>query len=681
QFPSSELCGLLDTPGTDDVLSVVPITGRGQNRGLLTVVAPIEAELTDDTGSLAQWAALLSAAMDREELLASLRRAVERERDFAETLRRSEERYALAAQGANDGLWDWDVVTGVVYFSPRWRSMLGYEEDEVGSDLDAWFSRVWPEDLPGLKRTLEAHLGDRKAHIQHEYRMLHKDGSQVWVLCRGIVLFDSRGWPVRAAGSQTDITGRREAEAHMRRSALHDALTGLPNRALLVDRLEQAIARAERTDRARFAVLFLDLDHFKTINDSLGHVAGDQLLIQIANRLTGCLRSIDTVARLGGDEFAIIVADVDDHESGSFVAERIHEALRAPFEIGSHRVFTSVSIGITPSSDKRKHAEDYLRDADTAMYRAKFEGRARHQVFDERMHEQAMERLSVESGMRRALEHDEFVLYYQPIVSLDTGAPIGVEALIRWRHPERGILAPAAFLAVAEESGLIVAMSEWVVRKACEQAREWRRQLPAPLRISVNIPSQQVKDPRLVDLVRDNLRREQLDPSALGLELVESSLIEHGPTIIDNLQQLRAMGIHIAVDDFGTGYSSLSYLKRLPIDALKIDRSFIQGIPRDPNDTAISTAIIAMARSLNLTVVAEGVETLEQAEFLNARGCQIAQGYFFSRPVPADECLLLLSGGRLRRPRASRSSDAIEAIRPAAGVAPQPASVEPPSRS
>jgi diguanylate cyclase (GGDEF)-like protein len=386
-------------------------------------------------------------------------------------------------------------------------------------------------------------------------------------------------------------------------------------------------------------VLFLDLDHFKTLNDSLGHLAGDQLLIQIAQRLGECLRSTDTVARLGGDEFAIIVADLENDETASTIAERIQEALHEPFHLGGHRVFSSASVGITLSSDKYQRAEDFLRDADTAMYRAKSQGRARHQLFDGHMHEQAMERLSVEAGMRRALERDELVLYYQPIVSLETGAVVGVEALIRWIHPERGILLPASFLAVAEESGLIVPISEWVVRTACDQASLWQRHLPQAMRVSVNLPAQQLNDPSLVKLISDNLLRAGLPASGLGLELVESSLIENREAIVDNLQQLRAMGIYIAVDDFGTGYSSLSYLKRLPIDALKIDRSFTQGIPFDVNDTAISTTIIAMAKSLNLEVVAEGVETREQADFLRAHGCPRAQGYFFSPPLLAGDCL------------------------------------------
>ncbi len=646
-FPTPELCDLLDEANANDIMSIVPIAGRGQNRGLLAVVGPIEIELTEDTGNLELWAALLGAAMDREELMASLRLAFEREREFAETLRQSEERYALAAHGANDGLWDWDVASGRVYLSARWKSMLGHDEHEIGSNIDAWFCRVHEDDLPGLKEALEAPVGSGKTHIQHEYRMIHKDGRHVWVLCRGIVLLDSRGNPVRVAGSQTDITASKEAEEQLRRNALHDALTGLPNRALLMDRLEQAIVRAQRTD-ARFAVLFLDLDHFKTLNDSLGHLAGDQLLVQIARRLGDCLRSIDTVARLGGDEFAIILTDLENDETASIIAERIQEALGEPFDLEGHRVFTSASVGITLSSDKSQRAADFLRDADTAMYRAKSQGRARHQLFDGQMHEQAMERLSVETGMRRALERNELVLYYQPIVSLETGSVVGVEALIRWNHPERGILAPADFLAVAEESGLTLPISEWVVRSACEQARLWQR--PQPMRISVNVPPQQLKHPSFVQLISNNLRRSALLPSAIGLELVESSLIENRGAIVDNLQQLRAMGVYVAVDDFGTGYSSLSYLKRLPIDALKIDRSFTQGIPSDPNDTAISTTIIAMARSLNLQVVAEGVETREQVEFLRHHGCHTAQGYFFSRPLPAEECLKFLElGGQVVR--------------------------------
>jgi diguanylate cyclase (GGDEF)-like protein len=551
QFPSRELCDLLDETGTDDILSVVPILGSGQNRGLMTVVGPIEVEPTEDAGDLTLWAAFLRAAMDREELATSLRLALEREREFAATLRQSEEQ------------------------------------------------------------------------------------------------------------SQSDMNWRKKAEEELRRHALHDALTGLPNRALLMDRLEQAIARAQRAQEARFAVLFLDLDHFKTINDSLGHLAGDQLLIQIAQRLGECLRTIDTVARLGGDEFAMIVADLEDDEVASMIAERIQESLRAPFHIGGHRVFTSASVGITLSSDRYQRAEDFLREADTAMYRAKSQGRARHQFFDGHMHEQAMQRLRVEAGVRRALEREEFVLHYQPIVSLAAGEVVGFEALIRWNHPERGLLAPAQFLDIAEESGLILPISEWVVRAACEQASYWLRDLSQPMRVSINLPPRQLKDPALVRLITHHLARTGLPGSALGLELVESSLIENREAIVDNLQQLRAMGAYISVDDFGTGYSSLSYLKRLPIDALKIDRSFTLGIPSDVNDTAISTTIIAMARTLHLNVVAEGVETNEQAAFLSDHGCHMAQGHFFSVPLPAQECAQFFTKGRFARRTPSRPASRV----------------------
>jgi diguanylate cyclase (GGDEF)-like protein len=516
QFPSRQMIALVDD--SDDIVSIVPITGQGSNPGLLAVVGPIETEVTDDTGNLAQWAALLSAAMYREELLASIRK-----------------------------------------------------------------------------------------------------------------------------------------------NALHDSLTGLPNRALLMDRLEQAIARAQRTE-TRFAVLFLDLDRFKTINDSLGHPAGDRLLVQIANRLLECLRATDTIARLGGDEFAIVVTDLTSEDAAFLVAERLQESLRAPFEIGDHRVFTSASVGIATSATSEGStlsAEDYLRDADTAMYRAKSEGRAHHQLFDGHMHKAAMERLRIEADIRRALERrDEFVLHYQPLIALDGGDVVGVEALIRWRHPDRGFLPPAAFLPVAEESGLILPMSEWVMRTACEKAAQWSAELGEPIRINVNVPPQQLKDPHFVDQVRDHLRVAGIPPSALGLELLESSLVETGPMIASNLQELRAMGIYIAIDDFGTGYSSLSYLKRLPIDALKIDRTFTQGIPSDPNDMAISTTIIAMARSLKLNVVAEGVETREQVDFLRRHGCNAAQGYFFSRPLPPEECFQFFMQARHPGHGAARSAPA-----------------------
>ncbi|MGA2448881.1 MAG: EAL domain-containing protein [Polyangiaceae bacterium] len=560
-------------------------------------------------------------------------------------LRRSEERYALAAEGSNDGLWDWDVTAGHVYFSPRWKAMLGYDPHEIGDDLDEWLSRVNPEDLGGLRRTLDACLAGLRTPFRHEYRMIGREGEEIWVACRGAGIVNSEGRVVRMAGSQADITTSKRAEADLYRNATHDALTGLPNRVLFTDRLRQAIVRRRRAEDAHFAVLFLDIDHFKTINDSFGHLTGDQLLIQIAERLRGCTRDVDTVARFGGDEFAILVADTPTDDNATALADRIQAVLSGPFDVGDRRVFASASIGIAISSDPCFFADDFLRDADTAMYRAKAQGRARYQRFDVHMREQAVERVTVEAGLRQALEKGELVLHYQPFVSLRTGTVVGAEALIRWQHPERGLLGPSAFLSIAEESGLIVPISAWVARAACDQAAAWQQAPPNPFRIHINVPPQLLSDPLLFEQIREHVRRSEISASSLGVELVESSLVEGRATVLNNLAELRAMGIHVSIDDFGTGYSSLSYLKRLPIDCLKIDRSFTQGVPRDGNDTAICTAIIAMARSLNLSVVAEGVETREQAEFMSRNGCLIAQGFYFSRPMSAADCTHFFASG------------------------------------
>lgn len=643
KFPPPELAARAQDLGGNHIVTVIPISGpaqaRDKNRGLFTLVGPIETELSDNFGSTGQWAALLGAAMDREQLLESLREGFERERRFAATLRESEERYALAARGANDGLWDWDLVSGRVYYSARWAGILGCTEAELGARIEGWFARVHPDDLAGLRDVIGDHLAGRRSHIEHEYRMGHGDGSLRWVLARGVAVFDPDGRPTRIAGSQTDITGRKEAEERLRQSAVHDALTGLPNRTLLLDRLQQAIHHARRDPRFQFAVLYLDLDRFKTVNDSLGHLAGDQLLVGIANRLRESLRATDTVARLGGDEFALILTDLGAPRNAEVAAEQLQEALRAPFEIGGQLVFTSTSIGIAVGDPSCERADDFLRDADTAMYRAKTQGRARHEVFDARMHEQAMDRLRLEAELRHALERGEFLLYYQPIISLRTMATIGAEALLRWKHPDRGLMPPMSFVPVAEDTGLIGRVGEWVIRVACRQAREWRDVLGRPLRIAVNVSPQQLRDERFIDIVKGSLAREDLGPESLAIELVESSLIENAATTRHALEELQAIGVSISVDDFGTGYSSLSYVKRFPISALKIDRTFVQGIPDDANDTAISTAIIAMANTLHLTAVAEGVETREQAEFLSERGCDAGQGYHFSCPLSAAECL------------------------------------------
>ncbi len=430
---------------------------------------------------------------------------------------------------------------------------------------------------------------------------------------------------------------RADMERQLQENAFRDALTGLPNRALMLDRLEQVMSASKRESQS-FAVLFLDLDDFKNINDSLGHMAGDQLIVQIANRLQESLRETHTLGRLGGDEFAVIIPNITGEAQVLEIVGGIQETLRPPCSLNGNSVFTSCSIGIAFSSDRHQHADELLREADTAMYRAKLEGRARHEIFDSGMHAQAVERLRLDSRLRQALERGEFVLHYQPVFSLITGRATGAEALIRWNHPEQGCLAPARFLAVAEEVGLAIPISEWVIETACRDAKTW--QTPGePVRfVNVNVPAQHLKDPGLVEAVRSTLQRHSLAAEALGLELVESTLIEHQKSTIRTLQSLRQLGVRTAIDDFGTGYSSLSYLKRFPVNVLKIDRSFVYGVPGDVYDSAIAGAIIAMAHDLKLTVVAEGVETREQVQFLRSHQCDAVQGFLLSRPLPAKEC-------------------------------------------
>lgn len=419
-----------------------------------------------------------------------------REQDLLQALaalRASEQRYALAARGANDGLWDWDLETNRVYYSGRWKTMLGYAEGEIGDSPEEWLGRVHPHDIAGLRAAMDGHLTGGVPHFEHEHRMLHKGGVYVWVVARGLALRDPARGPVRMAGSQTDISDRKEAEFRLREQATRDALTDLPNRALFTEILTQAIEHAHRDAGYRFAVLFLDLDRFKIVNDSLGHLVGDQFLIAIAHRIEHCLRPRDTVARLGGDEFAVLLDGVAGAEDPTAVAGRVETALARPFEIDGHEVFTTVSIGITDSSVGYTRGEDALRDADLALYRAKAAGRSRYQVFDAAMHAEAMAQLELETALRRAERRGELLLHYQPIVALRDRRVAGFEALVRWQHPQRGLLPPSEFIPLAEETGLMASIGRWVLREACRQMAEWLQARPqaADLSVSVNVAATQ----------------------------------------------------------------------------------------------------------------------------------------------------------------------------------------------
>ena len=560
-----------------------------------------------------------------------------------EALRESEERYALAARGANDGLWDWNLVTGAVYFSPRWKAMLGFREDEIDDRLEEWLGRIHDADRERVKEEIAAHQRGLTPHFESEHRLLHKDGGFRWMLSRGLAVQDRTGKPLRMAGSQTDITERK----------VSDPLTALPNRLLFIDRLGRLIKHSKRRKDHLFAVLFLDLDGFKMINDSLGHLVGDQLLVGVAMRLEKCLRSSDTVARLGetftvarlgGDEFTILLDDLKEPADANRAAERLMKALAPPFLLAGKEVFTSISIGITLSNTAYEQPEDMLRDADTAMYRAKSLGKARYEVFDADMRASVMARLQLETDLRRALERNEFRNFYQPIVSLESGRIVGFEALMRWQHPTRGMIAPEEFIFVAEETGLIREIGWWSLREACQQMSNWRAGSKgyAGLTMSVNLSAKQLLQPHLVEDMDKLLRETALPSEALKLEITESAVMADPAAAVEMLQRIKSLGIRLAIDDFGTGYSSLSYLHRFPLDTLKIDRSFISGNGAGEGGIEIARTIMPMAKNLRLDVVAEGVETIEQVTLLKKLQCKYAQGYYFSKPLAPEEIAPLL---------------------------------------
>jgi diguanylate cyclase (GGDEF)-like protein len=469
------------------------------------------------------------------------------------------------------------------------------------------------------------------------------------MLCRGLAVTDESGVATRMAGSMTDITERKLAEQQLVHDAMHDALTGLPNRALFADRLGRAQERARRHEGSSFAVLFLDLDRFKVINDSLGHQAGDQLLEEIGRRLVKATRAEDTVARLGGDEFAILVEEVPNATVASRVAQRIEGALNAAFTLRGQEVFPGASIGIALYSPGYSQAGEILRDADIALYRAKALGRGRYEIFDAELGQQAVALLRLESDLRRALRENEFRLVYQPILTLDRSTLHGFEALLRWQHPTRGLLPPAEFIGLAEETGMIVPLGAWVLREATRQAQAWQSAQPSGHRLtmSVNLSSRQFAHPDLVAQVEAALAESGLDPVSLTLEITESVLIDNPRAAQELLERFSALGIRLALDDFGTGYSALSYLHRFPFDTLKIDRSFISGIGADGKDPAIVKAIVALADNLGMEAVAEGVETEAEETFLRQLHCRFVQGFRYARPMTPENVIAWLTQPQL----------------------------------
>ncbi len=562
----------------------------------------------------------------------------------ARRLRLAEERYALAVRGANDGIWDWNLQSGEIYFSPRWKAMLGYEEGEISSRPDEWLGRVHAEDIAHTKAQLDAHLAGGAAHFESHHRIRHKDGRYLHVLARGLRVCDEQGVPSRMAGSQSDISEQTAANEQLEYNAFYDSLTGLANRALFMQLMTRALSSPRRRGDYRFAALFLDLDRFKVINDSLGHSRGDELLVGVARRIEGVLRPGDTAARLGGDEFTVLLDDVGDIGVATRVAERIQAELSKVFVIGGQEIYPTISIGIAISTPEYRQAEDLLRDADTAMYRAKAGGRARHAVFDEEMHAAALDLLRLETDLRRALDRNEFFVVYQPIVHLASGEISGFEALVRWNHPTRGLVSPGAFIPLAEETGLVIALDHFVLREACAQIRAWQEMFAGrAFTISANLSSKQFLQSDLVTKIQAALAQSGLPPQSLKLEITEGVLMNDPEAAATMLRDLRALGIRLSIDDFGTGYSSLSYLHRFPLDTLKVDQSFVKRIEADGQGGEIVDTIVQLARNLRMDVIAEGIETPEQLGHLRAINCDYGQGYLFSRPKTSDEAQELLA--------------------------------------
>jgi diguanylate cyclase (GGDEF)-like protein/PAS domain S-box-containing protein len=588
---------------------------------------------------------LIKGQIDARGLLRALRHAIER-KVMEEALFVEKERAQVTLNSIGDAVVCTDISGNITFLNLvaekmtgwPWQEALGRPMGEVFRILDAVTRETTPNPIDravGLNRTV---------HLQENCVLVRRDGSDTPIEDSVAPIHDREGKATGAVIVFRDVSTARAMAAEMTYSAQHDFLTGLPNRMLLNDRVSQAIVLAPRHSN-KVAILFLDLDGFKHINDSLGHPIGDKLLQSVAKRLVDCVRSSDTVSRQGGDEFVVLLSEVHRPEDAAISALRILQAVAEAHPIDQHDLHVTASIGVSVYPDDGQDAETLIKNADTAMYQAKENGRQSYQFFKPAMNVRAVERQSIEENLRRALERQEFALHYQPKINLRTGEISGAEALLRWMHPVRGPVSPAQFIPVAEDCGLILPIGQWVLREACKQARAWADAGLPLATMAVNISSMEFREDNFIESVFTTLSETGLDPKSLELELTESVLMKRAESAASILKTLRARGVHIAVDDFGTGYSSLSYLRKFPIDALKIDQSFVRQITSTPDDTTIVTAVISMGRSLKLRVVAEGVETQEELAFLRARLCDEAQGYYFSYPVPPRQFAKLLKSG------------------------------------
>jgi diguanylate cyclase (GGDEF)-like protein len=651
---------------------IPPEGGGGLQRRLATLLAEIAAGFFGEARN----------TILREQERTRAAHLIERRR-AEQALRKSEASLAEAQQIAHLGHWDYDWVSNTLYWSEEIYRIFGVTKEEFGATFEDFFRFVHPEDLGLLQQAGGEALGGGPISMEHrivrpdgEVRMVHQrlryilaedrspledrveqlgseeEASEAKQYLTSILRMANQytgdrlvGRPVRVMGTVQDVTERKALENRLEHQALHDPLTDLPNRILFLDRLREALGRDKRRE-GKVTVLYLDLDNFKLVNDSFGHTVGDRLLTRIASRLRTCVREQDVVARFGGDEFTFLVEDTAGRAGNALlVAERITQKLRAPFQIENQEVFISACIGIASSVSEEDRPEDLLRNADTAMYRAKATSKSTYEVFEPSMSVNALEQLRLAGDLRRAIERKEFTIYYQPVIEIATGKLAGMEALLRWEHPERGLLLPTEFLPLAEESGLIIPLGQWVIDEVCHQTRLWQEQRGSAshLRVSMNLSARELQHPMLVQSIIDGLRRHGPDPKGLELEVTENVAMEYEDVFSSTLKKLKDLGVALAVDDFGTGYSSLSHLYHLPIDALKIDKSFIEGLDEDPKAKKIIATTVSLARTLDLKVVAEGVKTTEQLAYLQELRCELAQGDYVSKPLTTEAASRLLA--------------------------------------
>jgi diguanylate cyclase (GGDEF)-like protein/PAS domain S-box-containing protein len=561
--------------------------------------------------------------------------------------RRQDPLESLAIEGKSEGLWHWDLATNKFRVSKGWASILGYNAEDIGDSPDDWFAMVHPYYLSGLRMDLAAHRSGKKDQLECEYRIRHRDGTHRWVLCRGQAVHNQMGETIELSGVQTDVTRLIEVENRLVHEALHDRLTGLPNRNFFSARLSQAVESCQRDSRRRFAVLFLDLDRFKQVNDTLGHLIGDELLASVAGRLQGCLGD-NFLARFGGDEFVVLVDPLKTPSEAQTVAKRIHKSLAEPFQLQGHQLVSQASIGIALSGASGTDTEELMRNADIAMYEAKTAGKNRLRVYNPAMYERTQRDYDLENDLRAAIDRNELMVHYQPQICMKSGKIRGAEALLRWKRQNGETISPGEFIPLAEKSDLILKIGEWVLREACAEAAAWRKSQPTltdlPI-VAVNLSGRQLNQdfPALVSRV---LAETGLHAENLELELTESVLLdsmERAPAVLEDVAR---KGVSIAIDDFGTGYSSISYLRKMTADVIKLDQSFVADVDKDTRAAALVKGMISLAHDLGITILAEGVECAEHLEFLRLKGCDFVQGYFIGLPLPADRLRALLATDR-----------------------------------